>query len=126
MPGVDDEGRYKETSRWHILIACLCGLAVAFTVGQFEVAALAEAAGISAAVVPMVLMLCWDMRARPWFWPFMFIVIIAHALIVYLAPWSRDHQPSKLDMIFIIADLLGTFGLALIINSLTGGKALRA
>jgi hypothetical protein len=114
----------KSRLRWGPFLALLCGLVVALVVRQFEREAMAEAAGISVAAVTAVAIYYWDRRARQWFWPFVILAGLIHAVVVCVVPWPDHYRAGRGDALYFVGDWLVMTGIVLLVERLVRKNAL--
>jgi hypothetical protein len=100
---------------WKFGYALLC-LAVFATFAASGHSDMGVVAGFSTAAIVLVARMRWDLRSRPWFWIYLFAIVLAHALLVWTWGVKIDVHPTILLAPFVIVDfailMTGMFALA--------------
>ena len=80
------------TQKW-VLLALLCLSLLFFVFACLGDPGRGRAAYISAALITIVASARWDLRDRAWFWLMLAIVVLVHAALVLLIPWTDRSYP---------------------------------
>jgi hypothetical protein len=118
----DSKNATGNMSRWWALPAVVIGGLVGGAVSVFGPIARAEAAGISAGVFSLVLMVYWRRRLEKWFWPFMTSIGLAHVAAIIFFPWPSVHVFSKGDIAFVALDAIPYLAMTATTSYLNAGK----
>ena len=95
------------TRKWAVVMI-VCGLSVFFLLATLGDPGRGRAAAFSLAALMSAARANWSLRKQMWFWSVVGVMVVLHALLVVMVPWSDRSYPGYALLPVFVLD----FGLA--------------